>query len=159
MDTTCFLSHTPLFSIRTPVVVPELPCQAQISILSFIFLWKPAATSDSISAIWSSSNVPKHHHVTRKWWPLSEFCIHRKDTVRSSKLPLIFYHGRTTFRGGANFAHALLVKLIKLKRTESLCTLKERKREKKREKIERKQCFFHFFAKKKTSRQNKNTIQ
>jgi hypothetical protein len=41
------------------------------------------------------------------------------------------------------------VKLIKLKRTQTVCTEKERKREK----TERKQSFFNFFSKKINSRQ------
>ncbi len=41
--------------------------------------------------------------------------------------------------------------LIKLKRTQTVCTEKERKRKRKREKTERKQSFFHFFQKKLTS--------
>jgi hypothetical protein len=38
-----------------------------------------------------------------------------------------------------------LVKLIKLKRTQSVCTEKERNRERKREKTERKDSFFPIF--------------
>jgi hypothetical protein len=41
------------------------------------------------------------------------------------------------------------VKLIKLKRTQSVCTEKERKRKGKRGKMERKQSFFSFFSQKK----------
>ncbi len=43
-------------------------------------------------------------------------------------------------------SHLTLVKLIKLKRTQSVCTEKERKRERKRGKTERKQSFFLFFG-------------
>jgi hypothetical protein len=41
-----------------------------------------------------------------------------------------------------------LVKLIKLKRTQPVCTEKERNRERKREKTERKHSFFPFFSQK-----------
>jgi hypothetical protein len=46
------------------------------------------------------------------------------------------------------------VKLIKLKRTQSVCTEKERKEERKREKTE-KTMFFYFLLIKKNSHQNK----
>ncbi len=42
-----------------------------------------------------------------------------------------------------------LVKLMKLKRTQTVCTEEERKRERKIEKTERKQTFFLFFSQKK----------
>ncbi len=41
----------------------------------------------------------------------------------------------------------------------SLCTEKERKRERKGEKTERKQCFFYFFEKKRTPAKIKNKIK
>ena len=49
-----------------------------------------------------------------------------------------------------------LVKLIKLKRTQSVCTEKERKRKGKRGKTEteRKQSFFHFFSQKNSPQKN-----
>jgi hypothetical protein len=40
--------------------------------------------------------------------------------------------------------------------TQSVCTEKERKRERKRGKTERKQCFFSFFVKEKELPSNKN---
>jgi len=58
-----------------------------------------------------------------------------------------------------------LVKLIKLKRTQTVCTEKERNRERKREKTERKHSFFPFFfsknltpAKKKYKKNKKNAL-
>ncbi len=46
-----------------------------------------------------------------------------------------------------------LVKWIKQKKTQTVCTEKKRERERKREKAERKEVFFHFFLKKINSRQ------
>jgi hypothetical protein len=48
------------------------------------------------------------------------------------------------------------VKLIKLKRTQSVCTGKERNRERKREKTQRKHSFFPFFFSKKINSHQKN---
>jgi hypothetical protein len=49
-----------------------------------------------------------------------------------------------------------LVKLIKLKRTQTVCTEKERNRERKREKTERKHSFFPFFSSKNLTPVKKN---
>jgi hypothetical protein len=48
------------------------------------------------------------------------------------------------------------VKLIKLKRTHTVCTEKERNRERKREKTERKHSFFPFFFSKNLTPAKKN---
>ncbi len=127
-------------------------------ILSPSRVWTKQSAQGEFGWHTTSSSITVWHRACHRWdcwWTrrgtgsLSTDCCYSNLLNLLRVMPRVCSYNLYTTPFFSYPSQFTLVKLIKLKRTQSVCTEKERKRKATRGKTERKHSFFHFFLQKK----------